>query len=56
MDDQGDRAGRMEALRRVLDRLCATDLTLAEAKDLREQLFGLLGRAPRDEAADRAVP
>jgi hypothetical protein len=35
---------RIEALRALLDRLCAPDLTLAESKVLRCRMFELTGR------------
>ena len=46
---------RIEALRRLLERLGAPDLTLAEAKSLRAQLERLLGRSGREGKADRAT-
>ena len=39
-----ERAAQIKALHGLLDRLCSPDLTLEEAKVLRNQLFGLLGR------------
>jgi len=35
---------RIKALEGLLDRLCAPDLTLGEAKDLRDRLSTVLGR------------
>jgi hypothetical protein len=50
-------AERIEALRGLLDRLCAPDLTLAEAKPLRTRLFDLLERTDRDmEPAETTPP
>jgi hypothetical protein len=42
MESRERRAERIEALRGLLDRLCAPDLTLAEAKVLREIVYDLL--------------
>jgi len=38
------RAAQIKALHGLLDRLCSPDLTLEEAKVLRNQLFEFLGR------------
>jgi hypothetical protein len=50
------RAERIEALRGLLGRLCAPDLTMAEAKPLRARLIDLLGQIDRDTAAARGTP
>ena len=42
LDEQ--RAAQIETLRGLLDRLCSPDLTLGEAKVLRNQLFDFLER------------
>jgi hypothetical protein len=47
MGSSEERAERIEALRGLLDGLCAPDLTLAEAKPLRTRLFDLLERTDR---------
>ena len=39
-----ERAAQIETLHGLLDRLCSPDLTLGEAKVLRNQLFDLLER------------
>ena len=39
-----ERAAQIKALHGLLDRLCSQDLTLEEAKVLRNQLFELLER------------
>ena len=39
-----ERAAQIKALHGLLDRLCSPDLTLEEAKVLRNQLFELLER------------
>jgi len=39
-----ERADQIETLRGLLDRLCSPDLTLGEAKVLRNHLFDLLKR------------
>jgi hypothetical protein len=44
MESRERRAERIEALRRLLDRLCVPDLTLAEAKVLNERLSAILER------------
>ena len=43
---------RIETLQALLELLGAPDLTLAEAKPLRDRLFTLLGRDERASAAD----
>ena len=40
---------RIEALNGLLERLCAPDLTLAEAKDLRGRLASLIDRGDGKE-------
>src|SRR5512135_2961939 len=47
MGSSEGRAERIEALRGLLERLCAPDLTLAEAKPLRNRLFDLLEQIDR---------
>jgi hypothetical protein len=47
MGSSEGRAERIEALRGLLERLCAPDLTLAEAKPLRTRLFDLLEQIDR---------
>ena len=47
MGSSEERAERIEALRGLLDGLCAPDLTLAEAKPLRTRLLDLLERTDR---------
>jgi hypothetical protein len=47
MRSSEERTERIEALRGLLDGLCAPDLTLAEAKPLRTRLFDLLERTDR---------
>lgn len=42
MGSRDETAGRIEDLRGILERLCAADLTLAEAKTLSERLSDLL--------------
>ncbi len=39
-----ERADQIKTLRGLLERLCSADLTLREAKVLREQVFDLLER------------
>jgi hypothetical protein len=39
-----ERADQIKTLRGLLDRLCSADLTLGEARVLRNQLFDLLER------------
>jgi hypothetical protein len=39
-----ERAAQIKALHGLLDRLCSPDLTLEEAKVLRNQMFALLER------------
>lgn len=51
MRREGHRAGRIEALRGLLERLSAPDLTLAEARVLRGRLSDLLGQGDRGEGA-----
>ena len=47
MGSSEGRAERIEALRGLLERLCAPDLTLAEAKPPRTRLFDLLEQIDR---------
>ena len=47
---------RIEALRGLLERLGAPDLTLAEAKPLRTRLFDLLERTDRGREPTGAIP
>jgi hypothetical protein len=56
MGSSEERAERIEALRGLLDRLCAPDLTLAEAKPLRTSLFDLLERTDRGMGPTGATP
>jgi hypothetical protein len=56
MGSSEERAERIEALRWLLGRLCAPDLTLAEAKPLRTRLFDLLERTDRDREPTGATP
>jgi hypothetical protein len=57
MGSSEERAERIAALRGLLDRLCAPDLTLAEAKPLRTRLFDLLERTDRGmEPAGTTLP
>ena len=51
-----ERTERIEALRGLLDSLCAPDLTLAEAKPLRTRLFDLLERIDRGTEPAGATP
>ncbi len=51
-----ERAERIDALRWLLDGLCAPDLTLAEAKPLRARLFDLLERTDRVMEPAGATP
>ncbi|QDV37596.1 hypothetical protein [Tautonia plasticadhaerens] len=44
MGSASERDNRIEALNGLLERLCSPDLTLAEAKDLRGRLAGLVDR------------
>ena len=44
MGSQQERTGRIEALRGLIERLSAPDLTLAEAKVLRGRITDLLER------------
>ena len=46
MGSQHERAERIQVLRGLIERLCAPDLTLSEAKVLRGRLSSLL---PRDD-------
>jgi hypothetical protein len=48
-----EKTERIEALRGLVERLGAPDLTLAEAETLRAQLERLLGRSGREGKADR---
>ena len=48
-----EKTERIEALRGLVERLDAPDLTLVEAKCLRAQLELLLGRCGREGKADR---
>jgi hypothetical protein len=50
------RAERIEALRGLLGRLCAPDLTLAGAKPLRTRLLDLLEQSDRETAPLRDIP
>jgi hypothetical protein len=52
MGSREDQVGSIEALRSLLDRLCAPDLTLAEAKSLRDRVSELIERI---EKSDRAA-
>jgi hypothetical protein len=56
MASPGERDGRAEELRGVMERLCAPDLTLAESVALRARLAELLGRPGEDAPATPAVP
>jgi hypothetical protein len=56
MGSSQERAEQIEALRGLLDRLCAPDLTLAEAKPLRTRLFDLLERTDRGREPAGAMP
>jgi len=49
-----EKTERIEALRGLLERLDAPDLTLAEAQSLRAQLDRLLARCGRKGQSDRA--
>ena len=44
------RAARQELIQRLMLRLCASDLTLAEAKTLRDRLAELLAHEDRSPA------
>jgi hypothetical protein len=46
MASQGEQTERVEALRGLIERLSAPDLTLTESKVLRDRLTELLGPAP----------
>lgn len=50
MGIHGEPIERVEALRGLMDRLCAPDLTLVEAKLLRGRLAELLDRGGRGAA------
>ncbi len=50
-----ERAELIEALRGLLDRLCAPDLTLAESKVLRECLSDLLDQREQGGESDQAA-
>ena len=56
MESLEERAERIAALRGLLGRLCAPDLTLAEAKPLRSRLFDLLERTDRGREPAEATP
>jgi len=57
MLDPNGRTRDIERLRTLLDRLGSPDITLAEAKDLRESVLGLIAeRAPAPVIAERANP
>jgi hypothetical protein len=51
-----ERAELIKALRELLDRLCAPDLTLGEAKDLRAELLHLLDRIERELEPGKTAP
>ena len=50
-----ERAGRIEALHGLLERLCSPDLTLAEARPLRARLSRLLERINPEGELDRTA-
>ena len=56
MGSPEERAEQIESLRGLLDRLCAPDLTLAEAKPLRTRLFDLLVRIDEGKAPTGGTP
>src|SRR4051794_12733139 len=56
MEDSDARAERVEALWGLLGRLCAPELTMAEAKSLRTRLIDLLEQIDRDKATVRGTP
>src|SRR4051812_6744412 len=56
MGDSEVRAERIEALRGLLGRLCAPDLTLAGAKQLRTRLIDLLEQIDQESAPLRDIP
>jgi hypothetical protein len=53
MGSHREQTERIEALRGLIERLSAPELTLAEAKDLRDRLSRLLERADRHGGKDR---
>jgi hypothetical protein len=55
MGNQHERTERIEALRDLIERLSAPDLTLSEAKVLRARLSDLLERDVQTAAGDRAT-
>lgn len=56
MLDANGRTQNIERLRTLLDRLGSTDITLAEAKTLRESVLAMVAdRAPASARAERAV-
>lgn len=57
MLDANGRTQDIERLRTLLDRLASADITLAEAKTLRESVLAMVvDRAPASARAERAVP
>ena len=54
MGGPGETAERIKALQALLDRLCAPDLTLSEAKGVRAGLAALLGGAAGDPIRERS--
>ena len=56
MDIMESKADRIEALRALLDRLGAPDLSLAEATLLRQRLVGLLGPIDGASEPSQGVP
>jgi hypothetical protein len=53
MGSQDEQTERIEALRGLIERLTAPDLTLAEANDLRGRLSDLLERGNRAAVGER---
>jgi hypothetical protein len=53
MGIQQERTDRIDALRGLIERLCAPDLTVAEAKVLRARLSDLLEPDKEPAACDR---
>lgn len=56
MGNPNDQKGRIEALRVLMDRLCSPDLTLGEAKPLRDELTALLGTVDPSGASGTPGP
>jgi hypothetical protein len=55
MGNANERSERIEALRELMERLCAPDLTLAEATPLRDQLAALLAMSDEDGDSNPAT-